>query len=129
MRRLWKRIAPVAVCLLAAPAWCVEAPVSADTYVVSNTGNSYGTQATLNVTSNSGTGVQSAGLVRFDLAALPPGLQAADVNHARLTLYINKVVTAGTVNVERHSGRHVSPALKESAFALQPTNPLTGNQT
>ncbi len=48
-----------------------------------------------------GTGFQSAGLVRFDLAALPPGLQAADVDHARLTLYVNKVVTAGTVNVCR----------------------------
>ncbi len=68
MSRFWK---PFVFCILAAPAWCVDAPVEADTYVLSNTANNYGTQAALYVSSNAATAVQSVGLLRLDLSALP----------------------------------------------------------
>jgi hypothetical protein len=101
MTTLYRLTAFAAACLLAPLAWCVDAPVSADTYVLSNTSNNYGTQAALYVSSNSATSVQSVGLLRLDLAALPAGLAAADVTQATLTLYLSKVNTAGTVNVCR----------------------------
>jgi hypothetical protein len=87
--------------IVAPSAWCVDVPVNADTYVLSNTANNYGTQAALYVSSNSTTGVQSAGLLRLDLSALPSELAPADVTHARLTLYLNKVSAPGVVNVCR----------------------------
>lgn len=96
MNRFWK---PLAFFVLAAPAWCVDAPAEADTYVLSNTANNYGTQAALSVSSNATTGVQSVGLLRLDLSALPSGLTAADVTQATLTLYLNKVSTTGVVKV------------------------------
>jgi hypothetical protein len=87
----WKSVCAAAPLFSAAPAWCVDVPVNADTYTVSNTVNNYGTQPTLNVSQSSGTGVQSNALLWFDLSSLPPGMTAADLPRATLALYLNKL--------------------------------------
>jgi hypothetical protein len=67
-----------------------EAPVVADAYIAAATPDTnFGNAVNLIVAPN------STGLVLFDLSSLPP---STTVSKAYLRLYVNKVVTGGTVN-------------------------------
>jgi hypothetical protein len=75
-------------------------PLTQDAYVVSGNGNNFGTAATINV----GGPTSTAALVQFDLTALPAGVMSANIAKATLTLFVNKVGAAGTVNISVANG-------------------------
>ena len=75
-------------------------PLTQDTYVVPGSGINYGTAATINV---GGPSADTA-LVQFDLMALPSGIVGSNVAKATLTLFVNKVGAAGTVNISVANG-------------------------
>ena len=58
----------------------------------------FGTATTITVGSSS-----SVGLVQFDLTQLPGGLTSAQVQKATLTLFLDHVNVAGTINVDTAS--------------------------
>jgi len=72
----------------------LEAPLAADTHVstVTPTAN-FGALPTVNV------GGGSFGLIRFDLSTLPLAASAANVVKANLVLYVNRVGSAGGIDV------------------------------
>src|ERR1700722_13373705 len=39
-------------------------------------------------------------LVQFDLSSLPSGTTAEEIGHVSLNLYLNRINTAGTINVQ-----------------------------
>ncbi len=77
-------------------------PLTQDSYVVTSpaTGTNYGSAVTLNVVGSSG----AQALVQFDLTTLPAGTTAANISKATLALFVNKMVTAGTVNISTANG-------------------------
>jgi hypothetical protein len=78
----------------ALPAAATLAPPRDDTYVVSDSANkNFGTDASIIVNA------ASIGLVQFDTSTLPANITAADVEKATLILFVNKVTTAGSINV------------------------------
>ncbi len=90
---------------LALAPFVVEAqtvPLTQDSYVVTSpaTGTNYGSAVTLNVVGSSG----AQALVQFDLTTLPAGTTAANISKATLALFVNKMVTAGTVNISTANG-------------------------
>ena len=94
-RRFWMKWLVLPVLTLAAiPAMATEAPVSADSYVnrVFPAVN-FGYQSNLRVSN------MSTSLLGFNLASLPSGTTSSQVSKATLWLYINRVDTAGSVNV------------------------------
>jgi len=68
---------------------------SQDSYYVPGVGTNYGTATTITVGSSS-----SVGLVQFDLSSLPAGVTAAQIQKATLTLFLDHVGSAGTVNID-----------------------------
>ena len=72
---------------------------SQDAYVVPGSGTNFGTSVNITVGSSA-----SQGLVQFDLASLPAGLSASQVQKATVTLYVNKLNSAGTFNVYEANG-------------------------
>ncbi len=92
---LRRQAATLALCALAgAPAWALDAPLAADAHVNSTlpSGN-FGALPSLNV----GGGAQA--LLRFDLGTLPAGITAAKLVKANLRLFVNRVGTAGAIEV------------------------------
>ncbi len=75
--------------------WGASAPVVADTYISSSLPtNNFGTLANLNV----GAGAQA--LIKFDVAgSLPAGIDSSKISKAVLRLWVNKVGTAGSIDV------------------------------
>ena len=67
---------------------------SQDTFYVPGNGTNFGTATTITVGSSA-----SVGLVQFDLSTLPAGVTAAQVQKATLTLFLDHVGTAGSVNI------------------------------
>jgi len=88
--------------LLPASAFAQTVPLTQDSYVVTSpaTVTNYGTPATVNVVAANGTN----GLVQFDLTALPAGTTPANIARATLTLFINKLGVAGTINISVANG-------------------------
>ena len=78
-------------------AWGLTAPPLGDAYVNNssqpNKTKNFGTVTTLAV------GGGSSSLIQFNLATLPPGTIAGDVDQATVILFVNKVTTAGSVSV------------------------------
>ena len=72
---------------------------SQDAYVVPGAGANYGSGASINVGSSG-----SQGLIQFDLTALPAGVTASQVQKAILTVFVNKVGAAGTLNFYEANG-------------------------
>src|ERR1700678_4114725 len=68
---------------------------SQDVYYVPVIGSNFGTATTITVGSSG-----SVGLVQFDLTQLPPGLTAAQIQKATLTLFLDHVNSGGTINVD-----------------------------
>ena len=88
--------------LLPIAAFAQTVPLTQDSYVATNpaTATNYGTAATVNA---GGPNADQA-LVQFDLSTLPAGTTAANISKATLTLFVNKVGTAGTVNISVANG-------------------------
>jgi collagen type VII alpha len=83
-------------------AFAQTVPLTQDSYGVTSpaTTNNFGTAATINV---GGPNVNAA-FVQFDLNTLPGGTGAANIARATLSLYVNKLGAAGTVNVSVANG-------------------------
>src|SRR5262249_45419129 len=77
------------------PLKAVDIPASADAYVnASLPGSNFGAAANVNV------GGGNQGLVRFDIAgALSAGVTSANVGKAVLYIFVNKVNTAGNIDI------------------------------
>ena len=87
----------LALTVLPMAAFAQTVPLFQDSYVVPGNGTNYGTAVTVNV----GGTTNAEGLVQFDLTTLPAG---ANVANATLTLFVNKVGSAGTVNISVANG-------------------------
>ena len=72
---------------------------SQDSYFVPGNATNFGTATSITVGSSG-----SMGLVQFDLSQLPAGLMSAQVLKATLTLFLNHVGAAGTVNISTANG-------------------------
>ena len=106
MKQLFRMIALPAILLLAAPAWCMQAPVAADAHVYStNPTTNYGTLPNLNVGGN------ASAVILFDLSNLPD-TNPADVAKATLYLWVNTLSTPGSVDV--YSMADACPAWTET---------------
>src|SRR5580658_610350 len=68
---------------------------SQDAYYVPGNGSNFGTATTITVGSSG-----SIGLVQFDLTQLPAGVTAAQIQKATLTLFLDHVNSAGTINID-----------------------------
>ena len=87
------------LCALGASALASELPLGADTYVSSAAASAnYGLAANLSV------GPAAKTLLRFDLGALPQGIQPSQVLKASLVLYANRVTTPGAIEVQTVGG-------------------------
>jgi hypothetical protein len=89
----WLALAPVAVL-------AQTVPLTQDSWVIPGTSGNFGNTTTLSL---GGAGSAQA-LAQFDLTALPNGTAASDVSKAVLTLFVNKVNTAGTINISAANG-------------------------
>ena len=78
-----------------AAVWAQSVPLVGDTYIQPGSAINVGGTVTVNV--GGVTGFQ--GLFQFDLSTLPPGTTAASVSGASLRLFVNKVGSAGGINV------------------------------
>ena len=84
-----------ALALLRAAAWAQTVPLVGDAFIAPGTASNFG--GTVNVNVGGVAGYQ--GLFQFDLGSLPPGTTAASVSGASLRLFVNKIGTAGSINV------------------------------
>jgi hypothetical protein len=93
-------VAGLAILPMAAIAQTV--PLTQDSYVATSpaTETNYGTAVTINV---GGPNVSQA-LMQFDLSTLPAGTTAANIASATLTLFVNKLGAAGTINIDIATG-------------------------
>src|ERR1700728_3973091 len=89
------RFAIVALALAPIGGFAQTLAPSQDAYVVPGNGSNFGTATTITVGSSA-----SVGLVQFDLTQLPAGLTAAQIQHATLTLFLDRVNSAGSVNID-----------------------------
>ena len=89
---------PLTVCLalvVSSPVWAVTANVVSDTYVSSaNPAVNYGSLGTLSVANG------NEALIQFDLSALPSGLTAASIQKATVTVFVDRVVAAGGLELD-----------------------------
>ncbi|HEX4276436.1 MAG TPA: DNRLRE domain-containing protein [Bryobacteraceae bacterium] len=91
---------PGSVLLLPAFLLAQSVPLTQDAFVNPGNGTNFGSTATLNV----GGGSSSQALVQFDTTQLPAGTTSANIARATLYLFVNKLGTAGTVNVSGANG-------------------------
>lgn len=93
----WKQrriVAAIWLFAIAPAARATTAPVAHDTYISSaNPGQNFGSATTLNI------GGGSAALIGLDLSPLPAGLTSANIQRATLTVFVNKVFTAGSLDL------------------------------
>jgi hypothetical protein len=68
---------------------------SQDTYYVPGNGGNFGTAISITVGSST-----SVGLVQFDLTQLPAGVTSGQIQKAALTLFLDHVNSAGTINID-----------------------------
>lgn len=106
-QRMWMKLVVAAFSLgmASSAAYATDATVIGDAYVNSaHPTTNYGTLSNLYV-GNGGTT-----LIQFDLSSLPAGTTASQIGKATLKLYVNRINTTGTVNVQP-----VTSAWSESA--------------
>src|SRR5579863_10545310 len=77
-------------------------PLTQDAYVATTPATvlNYGTATAINVGGPNG----DQALVQFDLTTLPLGTTATNISKATLTLFVNKVGAAGTINISVANG-------------------------
>ena len=78
-----------------------------DSSVIPGSAANYGKAATVTVGGPNG----AQALAQFDLTALPSGTTSANIAKATLTLFVTKVVAAGTVNISVASGAWTEPGV------------------
>lgn len=84
----------LALILLPAAAWATDAPLIGDAYISSaNPSLNFGSLPNLTV------GDGNVSLLQFDLSTLPSGVANTGILKATLQLYVNRVGTAGTMDV------------------------------
>ena len=93
--------------LLPVTAFAQTVPLTQDSWVIPGASANFGNSATLSVGGTNAT----AALVQFDLTALPPGTFASNVSKAMLTLFVDKVNAAGTVNISVANGGWTEPGV------------------
>src|SRR5271169_2407072 len=81
--------------MLQAAAWTQTVPLVGDAFIAPGSASNFG--GTVNVNVGGIAGYQ--GLLQFDLGSLPPGTTAAGVSGASLRLFVNKISTAGSINI------------------------------
>jgi Collagen triple helix repeat (20 copies)/TGF-beta propeptide len=92
----WRLSAAVFLCAGAVPAaMATDATVVADASV-----NAAHANLNFGALSNLYVGNGNTTLIRFDLSSLPPGTTAAQIGQATLRLYINRVNSAGSINLQ-----------------------------
>lgn len=85
--------------LLAWQGWGATAPVTGDAHVSQSVpAMNFGTLGTVNI------GGGSRGYLQFDLSSLPAGTTAANISKATLLLFVNRVVVAGSIDVNAAGG-------------------------
>src|ERR1700689_2920792 len=92
------RFAIVALALAPIAGFAQTLAPSQDAYYVPTNGSNFGTATTITVGSSS-----SVGLVQFDLTQLPAGVTSGQIQKATLTLFLDHVGLAGTINVDTGS--------------------------
>lgn len=114
------RLIGLALGLLAAPgAFALDAPLAADSHVsLSLPSVNSGGLPTINI------GNGATGLVQFDLSTLPAGVAAGKIAKATLVLYVNRVGTAGKIEVQT-----VNSAWSESTVTAATAPALAGAGT
>ena len=91
---MMKTLTAILLAACALPAFAVDAPASADTYLNSaQPANNFGALPNLSV------GGTNRTLINYDLGGLPAGVTAADVVKATLVFRVNKIGTPGAVDV------------------------------
>ena len=82
------------------PALADTAPLVGDAFFASGSAGHFGTTATVNVGGTAG----YQGLLKFDLSKLPPGTSGGSVANATLRIFVNKITTAGGIDVYLANG-------------------------
>jgi hypothetical protein len=98
-----KRITLLAAFALATitPAFSQSLLPLGDTFVASGNLNNFSTSPTINV---GGAGAYQ-GLIQFDTTALPAGITGASIAKASIVLFVNKVGTAGAIDINAANGQ------------------------
>jgi hypothetical protein len=94
MKKL-NRLAIAALALSPIAGYAQTLTPSADAYVVPGNSTNYGTSAWVTVGSSS-----SFGLIQFDLSQLPAGVTSGQIQKATLTLFVNHLNSAGSINID-----------------------------
>jgi len=101
----------IAALFVSGQAFGEDATLMGDTYISSaRSGSNFGSQTNLYV------GNGNTSFLQFDLATLPAGTTAGQIAKATLLLYVNRVNSAGTINV-----LPVTSAWSESALTFAST--------
>jgi hypothetical protein len=97
-----KTIRPLLFCMALFPgaAFTQTVPLTQDSWVIPGNPANAGNTTTLSVGGANG----ASALLQFDLTVLPAGTTAGNVSKAVLTLFVNKVNAAGTVNISVANG-------------------------
>jgi hypothetical protein len=93
-------MAAIALATLTSAASAQSLLPTADTFTAQGTSSNFSTSPTINI----GGASNYQGLIQFDLANLPTGLTGAGIAKANLVLFVNKIGTAGAVNINAASG-------------------------
>ncbi len=75
-------------------------PTLGDTFFAQGNASNFGTSPTINV---GGVGAYR-GLIQFDLSSLPSPITGASIAKASLALFVNKVGSAGAININAANG-------------------------
>ena len=95
-KRLLSGVCLTALWAIPSTVFAAGASIAADTYVsTAQPGVNFGTATSVLI------GGPNTGLVQFDLSSLPPGLNAADINKATMTFYVNSVAVPGGVDISQ----------------------------
>src|SRR5947209_5284668 len=86
--------------MLCVPGFSQTAPLVGDASFATGNATNFGSTPTLNV----GGALGFQGLLQFDFSKLPAGTTASQVSSATLRLYVNKIGTAGTVDIFAANG-------------------------
>jgi hypothetical protein len=89
------RLAIAALALAPVAGFAQTLAPSQDAHYVPANGSNFGTATTITVGSS-----ESVGLVQFDLTQLPGGVTAAQIQKATLTLFLDHINSAGTINID-----------------------------
>jgi Collagen triple helix repeat (20 copies) len=111
-----------AFALLQAAAWAADAPLVGDAFFANGNAGQFGVGPTVNV---GGLGAYQ-GLLQFDLSKLPPGTTAANVSTASLRLFVNRVGTAGAVDIFAANGPWTESTVTGTGGAPTPGNLVAG---